>query len=204
VSSDGKAIKDQDRSEEQDLWMIVDFLDVIIDWSTTPGARERSLKRANVALPASAVFILRWLDRHASLTVSSLAELLGLHPSTISTQLRPLVDQGLAVRSVDKHDRRVVSLSLTRSGRNACARLRQDAHDSWGEILSSWSGRDKRRLADLVQRAHRDLKSAVAEGLDREALDDERSIEISKRYRESLNDVRASAGLIKPGPNLFP
>jgi DNA-binding MarR family transcriptional regulator len=193
VGSDGKAIKKDGRSEEQDLWVIVDFLDVIIDWSTTPGARERSLKRAKVPLPASAVSILRWLDRHHTLTVSALAEILGLHPSTVSTQLRPLIEQGLAVRSADPHDRRVVSLSLTPSGRDACARLRQDMHDGWGQILSSWSGGDKRRLADLVQRAHRDMESAIAEGLDQEALEDERSIDISKRYRESLNDVRASA-----------
>src|SRR5205807_7495115 len=107
-------------------------------------------KLADIAIPASGLLLLRCLEQESPLTVSELAARLGLHPSTISTQLRPLTDLGLAHRRPDDTDRRVAWISITRSGRDACDRVRRVNAGQWAVVLTAWSDRDRKRLADLL------------------------------------------------------
>ncbi len=135
------------------------------------GAARRSLvnmfsSAANVAIPASALLILRLLQRRSPLTVSELADALRLHPSTVSTQLRPLTDQGYVRRAVDVSDRRVAPLSITARGRRALAKVEQIGADEWRTVLSDWSARDRHMLAELVDRARRDTEAAILESIE--------------------------------------
>jgi DNA-binding MarR family transcriptional regulator len=151
--------RDERSSEAEDISSVLEFCATIIDWSNAPQSRRHTHELAGV--PASALALLRRLERTSPMTVSELAGRLRLHQSTISTQLRPLVDQKLVRRTVDNVDRRVVSLSITRAGRDTCERVRQFGAGAWGIVLGSWSEDDRRMLAELMERARRDAEAAI-------------------------------------------
>jgi DNA-binding MarR family transcriptional regulator len=152
-------------TETDDLNKIVAFCASVADWSGSPIAREHVLERANVAIPASALLLLRSLLRQSPQTVTELAMQLRLHPSTVSQQLRPLLHQKFVLREVDTSDRRVASLSITAAGRRACARLDQVGADEWRTVLAGWSARDRHLLAELVDRARRDADAAILQAV---------------------------------------
>jgi DNA-binding MarR family transcriptional regulator len=116
-----------------------------------------------VSLPASAFLLLRYLDFAGSLTVSQLAEIVGLHPSTVSTQLRPLTAKRLVRRAIDHADRRVVTLSITPAGRALCDRARQAGAREWRTVLARWDDEDRTQLAELLRRAKADALAAIQE-----------------------------------------
>jgi DNA-binding MarR family transcriptional regulator len=144
-----------------DLEKIVDFCASIVDLGGSPMATERILARADVDLPVSAFVLLRLLDDGARLSVSQLAAVVTLHPSTVSTQLRPLDDDGLIERSVDDGDRRITWISITPAGRSITARVRAIAGEQWQIILGAWSAEHVHQLAELLDRARRDTRDAI-------------------------------------------
>jgi DNA-binding MarR family transcriptional regulator len=78
-------------------------------------------------------------------------------PSTVSRQVAQLVGLGYVERSPDPTDRRAFSLALTDSGRAALERRQQTRDAHLAQITMSWSGSDRRRLAELVDRLATDL-----------------------------------------------
>jgi DNA-binding MarR family transcriptional regulator len=78
-------------------------------------ASERMEQR--VGLTASQRIVVRTLGRYPGTTPGQLAELLGVHPGTVSTQIRRLEARGLVTRLRDPRDARRVMLGLTRAGR---------------------------------------------------------------------------------------
>lgn len=109
--------------------------------------------------------LLRYLDFAGSLTVSHLAEIVGLHPSTVSSQLRPLTAKRLVRRTIDRVDRRVVTLSITPAGRVLCNRAREAGAREWSVVLTHWRDEDRARLARLLRRAKADALAAINERL---------------------------------------
>jgi DNA-binding MarR family transcriptional regulator len=122
---------------------------------------EEILETANVDLPVSAFTLLRILAAGSPLSVSQLAELLGLHQTTVSTQLRPLDEHQLIERAVDPNDRRVTSIAITPAGRAAYQRVRLVVADRWKIVLAEWSPRDRHRLAQLLERAMHDTRATI-------------------------------------------
>ena len=90
-----------------------------------------------------------------------MAAILQLHPSTVSTQLRPLDEQGFIQRKVDEVDRRVTLIFVTRAGRAVCQRVRATGAEAWHVILESWSASDRHLLAQLLDRARLDTQAAI-------------------------------------------
>lgn len=64
--------------------------------------------------------ILAALNQDGSVSMSTLAEILGLERTTLTRNLRPLVEAGL-VRSESGGDKRVRAIALTKSGRDKLA-----------------------------------------------------------------------------------
>lgn len=60
---------------------------------------------------------LRILGYRPQITASELAELMHLHPSTLTGVLRRLEERGYIIREVDENDRRRTLLRLTAAGR---------------------------------------------------------------------------------------
>jgi DNA-binding MarR family transcriptional regulator len=161
-------------TEETDLGKIVDFCACIVDLGGPPMASEFVLERAGIALPASAFVLLRLLNSASPLSVSQIAALVGLHPTTVSTQLRPLDEHRYIERRVNDRDRRVVWIDITSAGRAANEQVRDVVAGQWRIILERWSGADRHRLAELLDRAREDTQRALREALEDAATELER------------------------------
>jgi DNA-binding MarR family transcriptional regulator len=153
------------RSAHDDYVQITEFCQTILDLGGSPVSQAHILREARVSLPASAFLLLRYLDMAGSLTVSHLAEIVGLHPSTVSSQLRPLTAKRLVRRTIDRDDRRVVTLSITPAGRALCNRAREAGAREWSVVLADWRDEDRTRLAELLGRAKADALAAIDERL---------------------------------------
>ena len=151
------------RHVDPDILEVALFANSVTDWSASPLARNALLAEAGVSIPPSAFLLLRYLEHFSPLSVSGLATLVGLHPSTISTQLRPLIDGGLADSVPDNTDRRAMTLSITTAGRTLCERVREAAAEQWEVVLSGWSPDDRRLLAELLRRVRTDVVDLVAD-----------------------------------------
>ncbi len=57
------------------------------------------------------------LSDRGHLSIGALAERLGMHPTTLNRDLKPLLSQGLIADAQDPADRRVRGVTLTRKGR---------------------------------------------------------------------------------------
>jgi DNA-binding MarR family transcriptional regulator len=170
VSTRGNG-KQRPTAEDEDLGKIVDFCASIFDIGAPPMASEYVLEQAGVAIPVSAFVLLRWLDSSTPLSVSQLAAHVGLHPTTVSTQLRPLDEHGFIERHVDERDRRVAWIAITPAGRTAHAQVRAVVAGQWRIILVAWSTADRHQLAELLDRARRDTHEALHAALAEQADD---------------------------------
>jgi DNA-binding MarR family transcriptional regulator len=86
--------------------------------------------------------------------IGALAERLGMHPTTLNRDLKPLKARKLVADALDASDRRVRALIVTGKGR---AKLRQ--------AIPYWRGAQK----GLEGKLGRDLASALNDSLDRAA-----------------------------------
>jgi len=121
------------------------------------------LQSARVSLPPSAFLLLRYIDLAGPLTVSQLADIVGLHPSTVSSQLRPLVSSEFVLRTIDADDHRIVALSITDAGRSVCDRVRRTGAREWAVALTGWTQEDRNHLGVLVERAQSDMFALIHE-----------------------------------------
>jgi DNA-binding MarR family transcriptional regulator len=151
---------------EPAVLQIAEFCQSILDVGGSPKSQEAMLQSARVALPPSAFLLLRYLELAGPLTVSQLAEIVGLHPSTVSSQLRPLTSKKFVRRAVDTEDHRIVALSITMAGRSVCDRVRRAGAREWTVVLKGWTKEDRERLGILLQRAHADLFAMIHERVD--------------------------------------
>ena len=82
-------------------------------------ALQRASKRMHATLGVTGPqrLVLRIVGRYPGLSAGRLAELLHVHPSTLTGILERLVLQGLLLRQIDPLDRRRALLTLTDAGR---------------------------------------------------------------------------------------
>jgi DNA-binding MarR family transcriptional regulator len=109
---------------------------------------------AGPALPMSELEAMRLLVRRPGLSVSEVANALGLQSSNVSASVRSLVARGLLERRRDDRDGRVTRLHPTRKA--IAHRDRQES--AWGDQLA-------RRLAQLPD-AERERLLAAAPALE--------------------------------------
>jgi DNA-binding MarR family transcriptional regulator len=77
--------------------------------------------------------------------------------STVSRQIRSLVDRGLVERRPDPEDRRGALLSATPSGVLAFQHYRDQRNEKLARILEAWPAEDRHQLVRLFGRFNDDL-----------------------------------------------
>jgi DNA-binding MarR family transcriptional regulator len=88
-----------------------------------------------------------------SLSIGALADRLGMHPTTLNRDLKPLLREGLIADVAEAGDRRVRALVITRAGR---AKLRQalpywrHAQRGLEQALGAEAARDLNHYLDLA------------------------------------------------------
>ncbi len=122
-------------------------------WAMDHGLQRRS-KRMEVELGVTGMqrIVIRLVGRFPTVTAGRLAELVHVHPSTLTGVLKRLADRGLVVRERDPADARVAHFTLTPEGsridgtqagtveaavRRALARIEDDKLDAARVVLSA-------------------------------------------------------------------
>lgn len=133
------------------LGAALDFMRLL--WAMDHGLQRRS-KRMESELGVTGLqrVIIRLIGRFPGVTAGRLAELVHVHPSTLTGVLKRLVDRGYVSRERDRQDARVSHFSLLPEGeridgtqagtveaavRRALARLEPDKLDAARAVLSA-------------------------------------------------------------------
>jgi DNA-binding MarR family transcriptional regulator len=96
-------------------------------------------------------FALRVVGREPDLSAGRLAEILKVHPSTLTGILQRLERRGFLARRVDASDRRRVRLDLTASGRAITASSRGSIEDRISGVLRRTSPARLAATADVLR-----------------------------------------------------
>ena len=121
------------------------------------GARAKAHATWGGRLDAAAVPTLAALSDGGPLRASALAEATLSDPSSVSRQIAHLVDLGYVQRRPDPEDRRACLLVITAEGSAALDERRRARDERLAQITASWSERDRRRVAELLERLAADV-----------------------------------------------
>lgn len=97
------------------LGSTLDFMRLL--WAMDHGLQRRS-KRMEVELGVTGMqrVVIRLIGRFPAITAGRLAELLHVHPSTLTGVLKRVVERGFVTRERDRSDARVAHFTLTSEG----------------------------------------------------------------------------------------
>lgn len=111
---------------------------------TPPPGREMNITMGQI-------HCLGTIARLGSPTMSRVAEELQLHPSTVTVLVDGLVSHGLARRTADPNDRRIVRVSETAKGRKNHERHQAEMRSRVTEMLSALSDADLAQIRSSLE-----------------------------------------------------
>jgi DNA-binding MarR family transcriptional regulator len=130
--------------------------------ATRPAVAKWLATIGGVSLDRSDYVALARIEQHAPLRPTELSEILGVDLSTVSRQVRDLVQSGLVQRSNDPADQRACHLCLTAEGLALLARVREARQLAMRRLLADWTEPDQLTLARLVGRLADDMGREVS------------------------------------------
>lgn len=102
--------------------------------------------------------LLKTVEQHGSLRVSTLAELLHLDPSTVSRHVSSLEERGLLERTTDPDDRRASRVVLSEYGADCMERGTARRRELLAAVLLDWDAADRETFRALLHRLSTDLE----------------------------------------------
>lgn len=107
---------EHDESETVGLGEVIEFMRLL--WAVDHGL-EASSKRMDALFGVTGPqrLVIRIVGRHPGVCAGRIAEILHVHPSTLTGVLGRLSDRGIVIRKADPEDRRRALFSLTAQGR---------------------------------------------------------------------------------------
>lgn len=103
----------------------------------------------DVTLPQFRTLVL--LDGHGRMTISALADALGVVPSTATRMCDRLVGKKLVRRTVDRRDRRQVTITLAEAGRRLIAESTKRRRRELARILAVLPSGEQDQLAAALR-----------------------------------------------------
>jgi DNA-binding MarR family transcriptional regulator len=124
------------------------------------GQRQRQRLAAAVTSPATGAELdaLQAVHRLAPVTMTALAERLGLDRTTVSRVVGRLEELGLVTRMTDAVDRRKTLVTVAPAGRQLLDRLDRVSVQDFRVATACWSPDDRTALATLLSRLQHDLE----------------------------------------------
>jgi MarR family transcriptional regulator, organic hydroperoxide resistance regulator len=167
-----------------ELGEVLDFLRVI--WAVDHGLH-RASKRAELELGVTGPqrLVLRIAGRFPGIPAGHLAELLHLHPSTLTGVLQRLEAQGLLRRRVDPRDARRSLLGLTEKGRRFDLRTAGAEETAIAATLA--------RTAPEKLKAAREVLESISSILSGSAHPDEHAVQAKSRAKSGKSQTRRRA-----------
>ena len=142
----------------------------MIRLSARPATWRRMAQTAGLGLDRSGYITLARIEEAAAsgpVRLTDLAEATGFDISTVSRQVRAVIETGLVERSCDPSDQRAHHLRLTPAGQETLDRARRASQESLAEMLASWSVKERQTLARLLHRLIGQIAAANHESASR-------------------------------------
>jgi DNA-binding MarR family transcriptional regulator len=117
---------------------------------------ERALEQ-QLGLSGAQLYVLRLLESGPAQSLGNLAARTGTHQSTVSVVVSRLVAHGLVAREMSATDARRVTLALTPAGRGLVRRAPAPATEHVASALARLPRRDRRLLAEGLERLGAEL-----------------------------------------------
>jgi DNA-binding MarR family transcriptional regulator len=105
--------------------------------------------------------VVRFIAHHAPVSVSDVAEALGIDGSTVSRHVSRLEQAGFLARTPDPKDGRVSLLQVTEAGHDAFRRVHEARQALLEDVLADWSQQDQKRLAGDLRRLANDFNAYI-------------------------------------------
>lgn len=138
------------------LGEVLDFMKLL--WSVDHGLQSTSKRmEAQMGVTGPQRLVIRIVGRYPDISAGELADIMRLHPSTLTGVLKRLKDRGLIERRVDPNDGRRALLCLTPRGRELDSIRTGTVEAAVRQALKSMP----RRKVEAAQ----DVLAAVAEAL---------------------------------------
>jgi MarR family transcriptional regulator, organic hydroperoxide resistance regulator len=135
---------------------VLEFLRLM--WSVDHELHRISKRMATqIGLTAPQRLALRFIGRHPRVTLGDLAELLHLHPGTVTGIVRHLEARGLVERERSSEDVRRVHLTLTAGGRRVDRRHTGTVEAAVRRALGGLNATEFARAAKVLQRLATEL-----------------------------------------------
>lgn len=116
---------------------------------------QRMVERMGLTAPQR--LALRFIGRHPELTLGALAELLHLHPGTVTGIVKRLEKEGLVTRARSTEDVRRVHLTLTAAGRRLDRRRTGTVEAAVRRTLAGVTPAQRDAAAHVMERLAADL-----------------------------------------------
>ncbi|MED4585221.1 MarR family winged helix-turn-helix transcriptional regulator [Brevibacillus choshinensis] len=100
-------------------------------------------------------YILHQLDLKGKCTVGELADSMAVKPSAITAMIDRLDKHEFVVRDRDDHDRRVVHIRLTESGRNTLSQVKKYRHGILKHYLSHLTPEELESMIQVFEKLSR-------------------------------------------------
>lgn len=144
---------------EEGIAEVEHALERLFRLTVSRGILKRQTEAVGTDVTRAGYAVLRVVDEAGELSLGEVARLCTMDPGAASRQVRALEDDGLLTRVTAEDDARVVLVRLTPAGEDVYRRIVDVRSRHMSEVLASWSDRDRRNLATLVDRLVDDLKS---------------------------------------------
>ena len=115
------------------------------------------LSRGKITIPQ--YNILLSLKEAGSVTMSNLANKLGVTMAAITPLVDKLIKRDLARRERSRTDRRVVRATLTRKGNSIVSEIQKEVYDVIICLLKKLDPKERKKLIEIYQKIHKILKT---------------------------------------------
>jgi DNA-binding MarR family transcriptional regulator len=146
-------------------WVLGDVLDFLrLLWALDHALQRRSKQmRVSLGVTGPQRFVIRIVGRFPGISAGRLAEILHVHPSTLTGILGRLERRGWIRRRSDPRDRRRSLLGLTPKGRRLDVDLEGTVEAAVRAVLVAIPPRKMEATAEVLRRLAGSLESARAE-----------------------------------------
>ncbi len=114
--------------------------------------RSAMINCSNLELTRTQFYLIKLIEHEEPCKMSSLAEMMGVKPSVISTMIDRLEQNGLVVREYSKNDRRSVFVSLTNQGREVLNKELELSKQVVISFLSHLAPHELETFADILEK----------------------------------------------------
>lgn len=109
-------------------------------------------KTFNENLGVSHILVLSHLKEHGKSRPSDIAKALGLTPPSLTHLSEKLVKKGLAVRTADEADRRILYLSITDEGRIVLRRAHVEGQELRKKLFEKLTDEERKQLLAIYKK----------------------------------------------------